>query len=49
MDHRSDAPSSVIARGKPDAMRDLQRFLKDRGIPSRIESPPASEGGCGSG
>ena len=46
---QNDAPNTVVARGKPDSMRELQRFLETRGIPSKIESPPASEGGCGSG
>lgn len=48
-DMHADADKAVIARGKPDSMRELQRFLADRGIQSKIEAPPASEGGCGSG
>jgi hypothetical protein len=46
---QADAEKAVVARGKPDSMRELQRFLESRGIQSKIEAPPASEGGCGTG
>jgi len=46
---QEEQSSAVVARGKPDSMRELQRFLEGRGIASRIESPPPAEGGCGSG
>lgn len=46
---QADAEKAVVARGKPDSMRELQRFLESRGILSKIEPPPASEGGCGTG
>ena len=46
---QDEQQTAVIARGKPDSMRELQRFLEGRGIAAKIESPPPEEGGCGSG
>ena len=40
------APTSILAQGNVDHLKELQRLLTKRGVVSEFVQPP---GGCGSG